>query len=103
MKEPKTPVLRVIEPGDQPVRCPPERRFGFTPQQARYYNEHPIKILEDFSESDQIAALREIQRHVREWESQQTPEQAEWMRLHRMRGYRSTLSAVDAILDALKR
>jgi hypothetical protein len=95
--------LRVIEPGDQPVRCPPGRRLTLTPQQALHYNTHAGAILEDFEPSEYKAVLREIERHVRDWRGQQTPEQAEWVRQQRLRGYRSTLSAADAILAALGR
>ena len=103
MKGTKNPVLRVIEPGDQPVRCPPGRRLELTPQQALHYNSHVGAILEDFDQSEYTAVLREIKRHVRDWEKQQTPAQAEWVREQRMRGYRSTLAAADAILAALNR
>jgi len=102
LKEPKRPVLRVIEPGEQPVRCPPGRRLELTPQQAIYYNAHVDAILEDFKPSEYKAVLREVERHVRDWETQQTPEQAEWVKQQRMRGYRSTLDAADAILAVLK-
>jgi hypothetical protein len=43
------------------------------------HNTHVGAILEDFDESEYEAVLREIQRHVREWETQQTPAQAEWV------------------------
>jgi hypothetical protein len=88
----KNPVLRVIEPGDQPVRCPPGRGLELAPQQALHYNSHVGAILEDFEQSEYKAVLREIERHVREWERQQRPEQAEWVTRQRMRGYRPTLS-----------
>jgi hypothetical protein len=97
----KNPVLRVIEPGDQPVRCPPGRRLKLTPQQALHYNSHVGALLEDFDSSEYKAVLREIERHVRDWKVQQTPQQAEWVRRQRTRGYRSTLRAADAILAAL--
>jgi hypothetical protein len=103
LKEPKHPVLRVIEPGDPPVRCPPGRGLELSPQQALYYNTHVGALLEDFDQSDYTAVLHEIDRHVCDWESQQTPEQAEWVKRQRMRGYRSTLAAADAILAALER
>ena len=103
MKNTKHPVLRVIEPGDQPVRCPPRRRLGLTPQQALYYNTHVGALLEDFERNEYTSVLREIERHVRDWASQQTPEQGEWLRRQRMRGYRSALAAADAILATLKR
>ena len=99
----ENPVLRVIEPGDQPVRCPPGRGLELAPQQALHYNSHVGAILEDFEQSEYKAVLREIERHVREWERQQRPEQAEWVTRQRMRGYRSTLASADAILAALKR
>jgi hypothetical protein len=100
LKEPKTPVLRVIGPGDQPVRFPPRRRLELTPQQALHYNAHVGAILEDFEPSDYKAVLREIERHVGDWKRQQTPEQAEWVRRQSMRGYRSTARAAGAILAA---
>ena len=103
MKNTKNPVLRVIEPGDQPVRCPPWRRLELSPQQALYYNTHVGALFEDFDQSEYTSVLHEIERHARDWESQQTPEQAEWVRRQRMRGYRSTLAAADAILAALER
>ena len=95
--------MRLIEPGDQPVRCPPGRELELSPQQALYYSTHVGALLEDFDQSDYTAVLREIDRHVRDWESQQTPEQAEWVKRQRLRGYRSTLAAADAILAALER
>jgi hypothetical protein len=103
LKEPKNPILRVIEPGDQPVRCPPRRNFELSPQQALHYNTHAGAILEDFRPSEYKAVLREIERHVREWEAQQTPEQAEWLRRQWLRGYRSTFAAADAILGEFQR
>ena len=103
MRNAKNPVLRVIEPGDQPVRCPPGRRIRLSPQQALYYNSHVGAFLGDFDQSEYTAVLRGIQRRVREWKAQQTPEQAEWVRRQRMRGYRSTFAAADAILAALER
>jgi hypothetical protein len=72
-------------------------------QQALHYNSHVGAILEDFDPSDCKAVLREIKRHVREWESQQPPEQAEWVKRQRMRSYRSTLAVADASLAALER
>ena len=95
--------MRVIKPGDQPVRCPPRRRFELSPQQALYYNTHVGALLEDVDQSEYTSVLREIQRHVRDWETQQSPEQADWVKRQRMRGYRSTLAAADEILAALER
>ena len=103
MKNAKNPVLRVIKPGDQPVRCPPCRRLELSAQQALYYNTHVGALLRDFDESEYTAVLREIERHVRKWEAQQTPEQAEWVRRQRLRGYRSTFQVADAILAELER
>ncbi|HEY3462550.1 MAG TPA: hypothetical protein VGK62_03740 [Gaiellaceae bacterium] len=94
--------MRVIEPSDQPVRCPPRGRLELSPQQALYYNTHVGALLEDFDQSEYTAVLREIGRHVRKWEAQQTPEQAEWVK-RQLRGYRSTFAAADAILAALER
>ncbi len=105
MTDANTPVLRVIELGAQPVRLPPgrRRRFELSAQQAWYYNDHPLAILADFDQRGQVAVLREIRRHWRAWRAQQTPEQAEWVRRQRLRGYRSTLAAAAAILAALER
>lgn len=103
MRNAKDPVLRVIEPSDQPVRCPPDGGFTLTPQQALYYNSHVGALLEDFDRSEYTSVLREIERHVRKWEAQQTAEQAEWVRRQRLRGYRSTFQVADAILAELER
>ena len=103
MKNAKNPVLRVIEPGDQPVRCPPGISCELSPQQALYYNSNVGAILEDFDQNEYKAVLGEIVRHVREWETQQTPEQADWVKRKRMRGYRSPFAAADVILATLKR
>jgi hypothetical protein len=52
------------------------RRFEeFTPRQALYYAAHADAIMRDFDREDYGAVLREIERHLIEWESQQTPEQ----------------------------
>jgi acetyl esterase/lipase len=67
-----------------------------SPQQGLYYNAHVAAILEDFKPPDYRAVLHEIETRVREWETQQTSEQAEWVKQQRMRGYRSTLAAADA-------
>jgi hypothetical protein len=64
-------IPRVIESAESRVRRPRGRRFGFCPRQALYYNDHPDATIE--------AVLREIERHVIEWERQPTPEQAEWV------------------------
>jgi hypothetical protein len=94
--------LRVIEPGDQPVRCPPGRRLELSARHALYYNAHVGALLEDFEQSEYDAVLREINRHVRDWKRQQNPDQAEWVRRQRLRNHRSTLAAADAILAVLE-
>jgi hypothetical protein len=73
-------IPRVIENGEFRVRRPRGRRFDFSPRQALYYNDHPNAIIAGFDRSEYRAVLHEIERHVVEWERQQTPEQAEWWR-----------------------
>jgi hypothetical protein len=95
-------IPRVIENGEFRVRRPRGRRFDFSPRQALYYNDHPEAIMEDFDRSDYGAVLREIERHVIEWEQQQTPEQAEWVAQARRRRHLSTRAAASTILKARK-
>src|SRR5262245_40587813 len=93
-------IPRVIENGECPVRRTRGRRFDFSPRQALFYNDHPDAIIEDFQQSDYGAVLREIERHVIEWEGQQTPEQAEWIAQIRRRKHLSTRAAAAAILKS---
>jgi hypothetical protein len=57
--------------------------------------------MEDFDRGEYGAVLREIERHVIEWERQQAPEQAEWVANARRRSYMSTGAAAKAIVEAL--
>ena len=101
MKRDNCYIPRVIENAECRVRGTRGRRFDFSPRQALYYNDHPDAILEDFDRSDYGAVLREIERHVIEWEGQQTPQQAEWVASARRRNYLSTGAAATAIVQAL--
>lgn len=78
------------------------RRIELSPREALYYNEHPGAIIEDFDRSEYGGVLREIERHVIEWEDQQTPAQAEWVAQTRRRHYRSPLAGARAILAVLQ-
>jgi hypothetical protein len=93
-------IPRVIEIGESRVRRTRGRRFDFSPRQALYYNDHPEAIMEDFDRIEYGTALREIERHVIEWERQQTPEQAAWVAHARRRRHLSTGAATTAILEA---
>ena len=73
-------IPRVIENAESRGRRTRRRGFDFSPRQALYCNDHPDAIVADFDRSEYRAVLREIERHVVEWERQQTPEQAEWWR-----------------------
>ena len=95
-------IPRVIENAESRVRRPRGRRFDFSPRQALYYNDHPDAILEDFDRSEYGAVLREVERHVIEWERQQTAEQAEWVSRVRRRNHLSTGSAARAIVLTLR-
>ena len=94
-------IPRVIENRESRVRHPRGRRFDFSPRQALSYNDHPDRIIEDFDRSEYGAVLREIERHVIEWERQQTPEQALWVAEARHRKHLSTGAAAKAIVQAL--
>jgi hypothetical protein len=94
-------IPQVIEKAESRVRGTRGRRFDFSPRQALYYNDHPDAIVEDFDRSERGAVLREIERHVVQWERQQTPEQAEWVAEARRRK-RSTRAAAKAIVQALR-
>jgi hypothetical protein len=94
-------IPRVIENEESLVRRTRGRRFDFSPRQALYYNDHPDAIIEEFDRSEYGAVLREIERHVIEWERQQTPEQAEWVAAAMHRNYLSSGAAVSAIVDAI--
>ena len=95
-------IPRVIENEESRVRQRSQRRFDFSPRQALYYNAHPDAIMRDFDRSEYGAVLREIERHVLEWERQQTPEQAEWVARNRCRHHLSTRAAVVRIVEALR-
>jgi len=95
-------IPRVIESADSRVRRLSRRRFDFSPRQALYYNDHPDAIIEDFDRSDYGAVLREVERHVTEWERQQTPEQAEWVARVRRRRHMSTGAAAKAVVEVLR-
>jgi hypothetical protein len=64
-----------------------------SPAPALYYNDHPDAIFEDFDRSDYGTVIRAIERHVVDWERQQTPEQAEWVARMRRRRYLSSEKA----------
>jgi hypothetical protein len=95
-------IPRVIGNAESRVRSSPGRRFDFSPRQALNYNDHPDAIIEDFKRSEYGAVLREIERHVIEWERQQTPEQAEWVARARRRSHLSTRAGARAIVEALR-
>jgi hypothetical protein len=95
-------IPRVIESADSRVRRRSGRRFDFSPRKALYYNDHPDAIIEDFDRSEYGPVLREVERHVMEWERQQTPAQAEWTDAMRRSGYRSTREAARAIVEELR-
>jgi hypothetical protein len=86
--------------GETRVRRICGHRFDFSPRQALYYNDHPDAIIEDFEQGQYSAVLREIERHVIEWERQQTAEQAEWVAQARRRTHLSTRAAAATILKA---
>ena len=85
-----------------PITSQRRRRTRLSPCHALYYNDHPNAIIEDFNRSEYRAVLREIERHVIEWERQQTPEQAEWVASVRRRNHLSTGAAARAILEVLQ-
>lgn len=58
--------------------------------------------MEDFERSEYGAVLREVERHVVEWEQQQTPDQAEWVARTRRRSHLSTGAGAKAIVRALQ-
>jgi len=96
-------IPRVIESADSGVRQRSRRRFDFSPRQALHYNDHPDAIIEDFDRSEYGAVLREIERHVIEWEREQTLAQAEWVARARRRNHISTAAGAKAIIEALSR
>jgi hypothetical protein len=100
-------IPRVIESGksrnSDPITPRRRHRFEFSPRQALHYNDHPDAIIENFDRSDYGAVLREVERHVVEWEHQQTPQQAEWVAQARRTKHLSTGAAARAIVDALRR
>jgi hypothetical protein len=95
-------IPRVIENEESRVRQRSRRRFDFSPRQALDYNNHPDAIMEDFDRSEYAAVLRAVERHVIEWERQQTPEQAAWVAQARRRNHLSTGAAAKAIVRTLQ-
>jgi hypothetical protein len=99
-------IPRVIELGKRrdrdPITSQRRRRIRFSPRQALYYAAHADAIMRDFDRAEYGAVLREIERHLVEWESQQTPEQREWVAQMRRRGSCSTGEAATRIVAALK-
>jgi hypothetical protein len=87
--------------GRDPI-TPCGRRFQLSSRQALYYNEHPDAIIEDFDRNEYRVVLREIERHVIDWEQQQTPEQAEWVARRRRREHLSTGRAAKAIVGLVR-
>jgi hypothetical protein len=95
-------IPRVIENAETRFRHPRGRRFDFSPRQALFYNDHPDAIIEDFDRTEYGAVLREIERHVVQWERQQTPEQVDWVAEARRRKHVSTGAAAKAIAQTLR-
>jgi len=95
-------IPRVIENEESRVRQRSRRRFDFSPRQALDYNNHPDAIMENFDRSEYAAVLRAVERHVIEWERQQTPEQAAWVAQARRRNHLSTGAAAKAIVRTLQ-
>jgi hypothetical protein len=100
-------IPRVIELGKwrgrDPITSERRQRVRLSPPQALYYAEHADAIMRDFDREQYGAVLREIERHLVEWESQQTPEQREWVAQMRRRDYCSSREGVKRILHALGR
>ncbi len=96
-------ITRVIEREDSRVRGFFGTRFDFSPRQALFYNDHPDAIIEDFDRKEYGAVLREIERHMIQWERQRTPEQADWVAQARRRNHLSTITAVRGIVEAVHR
>jgi hypothetical protein len=99
-------IPRVIELGKwrrrDPITSQRRRRVRFSPRQALYYAEHADAIMRDFDRAEYGAVLREIERHLVEWESQQTPEQREWVAQMRRRDYCSTREGAKRIVRGLR-
>lgn len=99
-------IPRVIELGKwrrpDPIASQWRRRIRFSPRQALHYAAHADAIMRDFDRAEYGAVLREIERHLVEWESQQTPEQREWVAQMRRRDYCSTGEAAQRIVAALR-
>ncbi len=92
-------ITRVIEPVDSRVQSRSRRQFDLSPRQARYYNDHPDAIIEDFDRCEYGAVMRQVERHVLEWERHQSPEQAEWLAQAQRRKHLSTGAAASAIVE----
>jgi hypothetical protein len=71
--------------------------------EVRFPPPHQAKMDRDAIAAFLGAVLREIQRHVMEWERQQTPEQAEWMARFGRQSYLSTRAGAREIVKALRR
>jgi hypothetical protein len=96
-------VIELARSGDcDPITSHSCWTVGLSPRRALYYNDHPDAIIEDFDRSQYRAVLREIERHVIEWERQQTEGQTEWVASARRRKHLSTRAAARAIVAALR-
>ena len=98
------PVIELAESRDRdPITSQRRRRIVLSPRKALYYNDHPGAIIEDFDRGEYRAVLRELERHVMEWERQQSPQQAEWVARVRRRNHMSTRTGTRTIVEALRR
>ena len=97
-------VIELAESRDRdPITSQRRLRIRLSPRKALYYNDHPDAIIEDFDRGEYRAVLREIERHVMEWERQQSPQQAEWVARVRRRSHMSTRVGTRTIVEALRR
>jgi hypothetical protein len=96
-------ITRIIEPEDSRVGTGRRPRFGLSSRRALHYNDHPDAIMADFDRGDYGTVLREVERHLLEWERERTPEQAKWVTQARRRNHRSTITAVQEIVEAVRR
>ena len=97
------PVIELAELRDRdPITSQGRRRVSLSPRQALFYNDHPDEIIENFDRGEYRAVLREIERHIVEWEQQQTPQQAEWASRVRRRNHISTRAATRTIVETLR-
>jgi hypothetical protein len=58
--------------------------------------------MRNFEQAEFRPLLREIERHLVEWESQQAPEQRVWVAQARRRNHLSTRAGAQAIVEALR-